>query len=219
MTRGLGRDIHPARLGRDIHLARLGRDGIVAIEFAMLAPVMLVTMTMGYSALILHSGAVALETGTTAAARHAVIGVEAAPGGRNAAVRDIVTRHVCPLSVTGSGGCWWSGSSLSESDDGAVSPLGIRMRAYVDPRNLGRPEPFSDVAPENGVFDPGESYTDVNNNGQWDGDMGRAEAGGSGDYVVYEISMPQDVGNPLLFPLLGRVVVHHAELVVRNEPY
>lgn len=197
----------------------LGCDGIVAIEFAMTAPVLLVMMTMGYSALILHSGGVALETAATAAARHAIVGIEAQPGGRNAEVRDIITRHVCPLAVTGSGSCWWSESTLSESDDGAVSPLGIKMRAYVDPRSFGRPEPYSDVAPANGAHDPGEPFTDVNANGQWDSDMGRADAGGSGDYVVYEITMPQDVGNPLLFPLLGTVIFHHAELVVRNEPF
>jgi hypothetical protein len=119
----------------------------------------------------------------------------------------------------GGGFCYWSADWLAEGDDGVMSPLRIEMRAYVDPRNIGRPEPFIDTPPYNGVYNAGEVFTDVNGNGVWDADMGRAEPGGSGDHVVFRLTMAQAVRHPLLTPIFGARLLHQAQIVVRNEPF
>lgn len=214
------------RLGAAARLARrfarrLGpavrrRDGSAAVEFAIAAPTIVVAAATATGALFLHAGGVSLETGVAAAARGVVTGARPDGEDRAAAVRRIVTNHVCP---SGGGFCFWDPSWISESDDGVVSPLRVTTRAYVDPRNIGRPEPFTDAAPENGVYDAGEAFLDVNENGVWDADMGRAEPGGGGDYVVFSVAMAQAVDNPLLRAVVGAQLIREARLVVRNEPF
>ena len=192
------------------------RSGLASIEFAILAPIVVVMTTVGFALSILQAGAASLEMGAAAAARMSIIGDVPKDSTRSAEIRRIVTDHVCP---PGGGFCYWSTGWLAESDDGAISPLRIEMRAYVDPRNIGRPEPFTDKPPYNGVYDPGEEFVDVNGNGKWDADMGRAEPGGSGDHVVFRLTMAQDVRHPLLTPVLGARMLPQAQIVVRNEPF
>lgn len=192
------------------------RSGLASIEFAILAPIVVVMATVGYALSMLQAGAASLEMGAAAAARKSIIGDVPQGSSRSAEIRRIVTEHVCP---PGGKFCYWSPSWLAESDDGEIAPLRIEMRAYIDPRNIGRPEPFSDTAPANGVFDPGEDYDDINGNGQWDADMGISAPGGSGDYVVFRLTMAQDVRHPLLVPVLGQRMLRHAQIVVRNEPF
>jgi Flp pilus assembly pilin Flp len=198
-----------------VRLAR-DRSGSAAVEFALLAPAAMILATLGYAFLALHAGAVSLETGAAAAARVAMVGDR--PGGetRVAAIRRVVTAHVCPV---GGGFCYWSADRQVEGVDGLLAPLGVEARAYVDPRNIGRPEPFTDQPPYNGVRDPWEEYVDLNGNGQWDSDMGAAGPGGSGDYVVFTLSFAQEVRHPLLAPLTGPLITHSARVVVRNEPF
>ena len=162
------------------------RRGMSTVEFAVAAPAVMLFATVAVAALFLHAGSVSLDMGAAAAAR--AVSVGALDGGeeRIDAVRRIVTDHVCPDDGNF---CHWSRGWSSESDDGETGPLRIRTMAYVDPRNLGRPEPFVDLDPFNGVYDAGEVYTDVNANGAWDADMGASSLGGSGDYVIFEISM------------------------------
>lgn len=194
----------------------LDRAGLAAVEFALIAPVALLLTTLGAAALTLHAGGVALEAGAAAAARQAALGDAFAGETRPQAIRRIVTAHVCPDPVNV---CRWSTRWSALSEDGVTSPLLIESRAYVDPRNIGAPEPFVDAPPANGAYDAGEDYDDVNGNGRWDADMGRSDFGGSGDYVVFTVTMAQDVRHPLLWPALGELTFRSAELVVRNEPY
>jgi Flp pilus assembly pilin Flp len=197
------------RLARD-------RDGTAAVEFGLLAPVVAMLATVGYAGVVLHAGALSLETGVAAAARWAIVGETPEGSSREAEIRRIVTDHVCP---PGGGFCYWTTDWLATGDDGVTSPLRIRMRAYVDPRNIGRPEPFTDMAPYDGTWSAGETFVDVNGNGGWDSDMGAATPGGSGDYVVYRVAFAQRVAHPLLTPLMGSQLVREAQVVVRNEPY
>ena len=136
-------------------------DGAMAVEFALLAPFVLVLATLGYAGVVLHAGSVSLETGAAAAARWAIIGADPTDPGtcrdavatRTDMIRCIVERHVCPL---GGGFCYWDADWLAEGDDGEISPLRLEMRTFADARNVGRSEPFTD-ANGNGVFDGKES--------------------------------------------------------------
>ena len=72
----------------------------------------------------------------------------------------------------------------------------------------------------NGACDPSEPFTDVNGNGRWDKDQGKASAGSGGQVVIYTLSYT-DV------PLTGMVaalmaaspMTYSARVVVRNEPF
>jgi len=191
------------------------RRGASAVEFAMLAPLAILIVTAGFEGFGLHAGAIALETGAAAAARMGALG---ATGGedRAAALRAVLTAHVCPDDGAF---CHLASANLPEGDDGVASPLQLRYRAYVDPRNMGAPEPFADVAPPNGRWDAGEPFVDANGNGRWDPDMGRASLGGSGDFVVYEVAMAQPVRHPALRVVLGAPLVRTVVFTVRNEPF
>jgi hypothetical protein len=205
----------PSRNGR---ISFLGdRRGIVAIEFALVAPLVLLMFTGTYSMLMIHLGGVALEGGTAAAARATITGNLPTAGTREDTIREIITWHVCPYSLGEGTVCYWAEKdSLADGD--VSDPLIVETLAYVDPRNIGRPEPFTDTN-ANGEWDASETFTDVNGNGQWDRDMGTASAGGAGDHVLYDVHMRQAVNHPLLVPIFGRTVTHRAQLVVRNEPY
>lgn len=97
----------------------------------------------------------------------------------------------------------------------------LTSKIYPSFADIGKPEPFVDNNPANGTRDPGESYTDVNGNGQWDSDMGAAGLGGPGDIVLYTITADWPLMTPLIGPLLGTsgIVKINASVAVRNEPY
>lgn len=164
---------------------------------------------------LLLTGGIFLEAGARSAGRYGITGQTLPGQTRDETIRAIITRYVCPsaLASESSDLCFWSAS-------GGGEPLQIQTQAYTDPRNVGQPEPFSDLPPENGTYDAGETYTDVNGNEQWDADMGITSAGGSGDVVVYEVTMAQAVTTPLLRTAVGgQIFLHRTRLVVRNEPF
>jgi hypothetical protein len=67
----------------------------------------------------------------------------------------------------------------------------------------------------------GETYTDVNGNGNWDPDEGSSGSGNAGDVVVYTVSYPWTITTPIMSSLIGAngtyAITAHA--VVKNEPY
>ena len=87
---------------------------------------------------------------------------------------------------------------------------------------IGAPEPFVDGPPFNGVYDVGESYTDINGNSQWDPDQGLASAGQSGEVVLYRVTYDAPSLTGFLNHLIGgddNVIQLVASIAVRNEPY
>lgn len=189
------------------------RRGVSAVEFAFLAPIAVLIVTVAFEGFALHAGGLALETGAAAAARRGAMGIDA---DRNAALRAVLVAHLCPEDGAI---CHLSGEALPAGDDGVAAPLQLRYRAYVDPRNIGVPEPFADLNPIDGAWSPGELYTDLNGNGRWDADMGLATLGGSGDFVTYEISFLQPIRHPALRLAMGPALLRTAAFTVRNEPF
>jgi hypothetical protein len=201
------------------------RRGVSALEFAILAPIVLVVTTAFFEGFALHAAAIALEQGAAAAARAGATG----RGDRATLVREVVTAHVCPPDGAV---CYLSDSALPPGDDGVASPLRISFRAFGDPRVIDLPEPFADVAPPNGRRHPsavarrrsgrrdvGEIFVDINGNGVWDRDLGAAGLGGPGDFVAYEVAMLQPVRHPLLRAALGPEIERRVQFTVRNEPF
>lgn len=99
----------------------------------------------------------------------------------------------------------------------------LESKAYKDRfGDVGEPEPFVDdpIAP-NGQFDVGETFTDVNGNGQWDRDMGLTDSIGEAGQVV---SYTATIAIEPLFPFLAEQITGRATYeiraatLVRNEP-
>ncbi len=198
------------------------RRGVSAVEFALVGPTVLLLIATTIEAGFLWSGSTALEAGARAAARYGLTGAAVDGQSRTETIRRIVTAHVCPSAVgDGATTCYWaSDGPRFEHEDGAETPLYLSLRAYSDPRNIGRPEPFSDVAPANGERDPGEDFVDVNGNEVWDADTGVVGPGGPADVVVYELAIHQAVVNPLIRAAVGGDTLRHeTRFVIRNEPF
>jgi hypothetical protein len=195
------------------------RGAVSSIEFAVLGPFVLVVILLLLETGSLLAGGVLLEAGTRAAARVGITGNSTGGLTREAQIRETITRHVCPASLPSptSSLCFWTTSGVPLQDG---SPLVLTPKVYDDPRNIGVAEPYVDNPPTNGRYDPGEAFTDVNGNGQWDADLGVAGLGGSDAFVVYTAEMPQRILNPLLRAVAGGSVYRHvASLVIRNEPF
>ena len=152
---------------------RFGFDqrGATLVEFALIAPVMIL-MIMGLGDVLYTYYAQSILAGAVQKA------------GRDSAIQ---------------GG----GESTDAIDGQIVSMLSRIMKvpekSCVDSPSAGtwcatrknyanfsiiRPEPFVD-SNRNGVRDAKECYTDINDNGRWDQDAGKAGQGGSDDVTMY----------------------------------
>lgn len=103
-----------------------------------------------------------------------------------------------------------------------MDQVDIDVLVYSGFDRVGTPEPFVDAEPFNGVFDAGEDYTDVNENGQWDADQGRPGTGRSGEIVLYRVTYdaPSMTGilDDSMFGGDGTIQLT-ARAAVRNEPF
>jgi len=175
---------------------RSDRKGAAAIEFAMLAPFLLIGMLglfdLGYNMYtsVLLRGAI-----YKAARDSALEGAANQTAALDQRVTDVV-RDIAP---------------------GAV--LTFTRTSYTSFTDVGEPEDFTDVNGNN-VCDGGEPYEDANGNASWDLDRGKSGLGGARDAVLYEVH----VSYPRAFPfyrLVGASDKHtlQAKTIVRNQPY
>lgn len=178
-------------------LPRLTRDarGVTAIEFAIVAPVMMILL-MGISDLAYQVYAQSILNGAMQkAARDSAI----QGGGDNTATIDAkVTAMVKNIAAN---------ATITFS------------RKNYDSFSVIKPEPFVD-SNGNGVRNPGECFTDINGNGSWDADPGVAGQGGANDVTVYTAT----VTYPHLFPVTGlfgwpSTQTITAATLLKNQPY
>lgn len=185
-----------AFLRRFIH----AEHGVTAIEFAVVAPV-LILMMFG----IIEFGVIMLvtnmmESATTVTSRMGKTGFVAAGQTRE----DTLLAEV--RARTG---------SMLDPDK-----LTISSQYYAQFDQIGRAEPWND-ANHNGIAEPGE-YTDVNGNGMYDSDMGLAGYGDAEDIVVYTVHYPWPIMTPIMREIIGDAEGNFpisASAVVKNEPY
>jgi hypothetical protein len=183
---------------RRLRLRHLGRDarGDAAVQFALLAPALLLLVIGTFEfAIVLFVGG-ALESAVLAASRFGVTGIAEEGVTREDKIRSIISQRTLGFV------------NMEEAT--------IRTLIYGSFEDIGQPEPFTD-GNGNGVPDPGE-YADVNGNGQWDDDMGRAGLGGPDDIVLYEVEYETTGITGLMRPILGQIT-HRAAVAVRNEPF
>ena len=178
---------------------RLGNDrrGNAAVQFALLAPALLLLVIGSFEVAILLFVGGTMESAVLAASRYGVTGFTSDGVSREDRIRQIIADRTM---------------GFVDMDD-----LQIHTLVYSGFEQIGQPEPFTDDN-GNGVHDAGESFNDVNGNGQWDNDMGAAGLGGPGDIVLYEVEYETGAITQMLRPVFGRVV-HRAAVAVRNEPF
>lgn len=140
--------------------------GIAAVEFAFIAPV-LVLLICGFMEFShVSSARTRLEGATMRAAR--AVAASDCPAEREGMMRGIITQAM---------------EGIPSPGGGAVE---IETRSYSDQfGNVGEPEPFDDQD-GNSKWDEGEPYNDVNGNGNYDKDMGKlGSIGAAGEVVSY----------------------------------
>lgn len=179
------------------------RAGVTIVEFAIVAPVMLLLLggllEMGYVAFARST----LESAILDASRTAR--VAECPGEAATLIEEEVVARMAVVA----------------SHDG--QPPVLEVRSYgEDFGNVGNPEPFNDLD-GNSSFDPGEPFTDINGNGEWDADMGKTGDFGSFGEVV-QFSARFNVAS--ILPFVAALINDNdgfypitADTVVRNEPF
>jgi Flp pilus assembly protein TadG len=181
-------------------LGRLARDcaGGAAVEFAFVAPLLLLFMLGIIEVAMILFATSLLEASVREAARYGITGYTYAGVSRESVIRSIVANDTVGLID--------------------VSKLTVSSLTYKTFTDIGQPEPFTDKN-HNGKWDPGEAYTDINGNGQWDADMGASGAGGPGDVVLYTVSYQWPLITGYLSDIMGLHIPLSASYAVRNEPW
>lgn len=178
---------------------RLGRDrrGTAMVEFALTAPVFLLLLLGIIDYGWKYYAQQVLQGAVSNAARAATLeGNALDQAGLDAAVRQKV---------------------LVVFKDAQVN---FSRKAYESYDAIGRPEPWEDIAPFNGVRDSNECFTDLNNNSTYDSDRGLDGNGGAEDVVLYTVSMTFTNVLPV-WRMLGQSeqTTLRSTSVLRNQPY
>ncbi len=179
-------------------LFRLRGDerGVTAIEFAFVAPVMLLLL-MGMCDLAYRSYVQAMLTGAMQKA------------GRDSTIQGASSQSsTLDAKVIG-----WVRSV-------AANATYVSSRKSYSTFSQIKPETFVD-ANSNGSYDAAsECFTDTNGNNSWDADPGTTGQGGANDVVLYKMT----VTYPRLFPLYGMMGWSanqqiSATTVLKNQPW
>lgn len=182
------------RIRRFSACLRAAREGAAAVEFALAAPVLLVLLIgmfdMGHMAYL-----------------NAVL---------NGAVEKVARDSALETANTTT-----SDQAVGTIMAGVAPGASVTTtrNSYYDFTDVARPEAWGDTN-ANGRCDNGESYTDENNNGSWDADIGRTGNGGSGDVVYLTATMTYQ---PLFkVPFTGNpngTRTLKATAVTKNQPF
>lgn len=183
-------------------------EGVTAMEFAFVAPVLVLFMMGTIEVSMMMFVQNILESATFNASRLGKTGFATPGETREETIRAMVEQRAGGLMDT------------NLIDIEAVSYGG----GFGD---INQPEPFTD-SNGNNIKDVGEPYIDSNGNGAWDSDMGMAGLGVAGDVVVYTVRYPWELMTPVAGYFFDEdaldeneepVITLSARAVVRNEPY
>ncbi len=168
--------------------------GVTAVEFALVAPVFL-----GLVMTILNLGQMMLGMAVLNGAVQEAARGTTVQGADTSTVDDFVKGRIAPIlpDVT----------------------IASTRKSYFDFIDVKRPEKFTDTN-QDGKCSNSEPYTDENNNGKWDDDVGKAGNGGANDVTLYTVKATY---KPMLtVPLLitdWSSTTLTASVIKKNEPY
>lgn len=175
-------------------------DGVAAVEFAMVAPVLIFMMFGIIETGLVYAADITLKNAT----------YEAARTGRTGFIPDGSTQdETVKQKILAQAGVLMDPSKIT-----------ITSLSYKDFSNLKKPEPFVDKN-GNGIRDDGENYTDVNGNGKYDTDQGASGYGGTAQVVMYTATYPWTFRTPFIGRAFSKdgTIELSATAVVQNEPY
>jgi Flp pilus assembly protein TadG len=176
------------------------RSGIAAVEFALLAPTMILLICGSLEMGDMIMARMTLDGAVVEAARVATASLETSETARTAAMRASIENTMSSFHTA-------PGTSIS-----------IQTTVYRD-FSTAYPENFTDTN-GNGVHDATEPFTDRNANGKWDAAVPiSGTLGGPGDVVSYTAIYPKDILFGFLPGLLnlGTQFTLKATTVMRNE--
>lgn len=183
-------------------LRRLSRDrsGIAAVEFALLAPTMILLICGSLEMGDMIMARMTLDGAVVDAARVATASLETSEATRTASMRASIQNTMSSFHTA-------PGQSIS-----------IQTTVYRD-FSTAYPENFTDVN-GNGAYNTGEPFTDRNANGRWDPAVPiSGTLGGPGDVVSYTAIYPKDILFGFLPAMLnlGTQFTLKSTTVMRNE--
>jgi Flp pilus assembly protein TadG len=175
-------------------------NGTTAVEFALVAPVLLFMTFAVVESGIAFAADIILKNATYDAARTGRTGFVSKDSTQDATVKQKIRSQAGVIMD--------------------VDKLVITSLSYKSFDDLKKPEPFVDKN-KNGARDDGENYTDVNANGKYDLDQGTTGYGGTAQVVLYTASYPWTFRTPILREVIGNngTIALTATAVVQNEPY
>lgn len=183
-------------------------EGVTAMEFAFVAPVLILFIMGVIEASMLMFVQNILESATFNASRLGKTGFATSGLTREQTIRNMI----------------------DDRAGGLLDPDLIEFDSVAYGGGFGdvnQPEPFTDTD-HNGMRNGAEPYVDSNGNGQWDADMGMAGLGTAGDVVVYTVRYPWTLITPIASSFFRDevrdpddepIITLTARAVVRNEPY
>lgn len=184
-------------IGQALHRAMQDRQGVTAVEFALVAPVLLMMVfgifDIGHN---MYTASM-LQGAVHQAARKATIeGADA----RTDEVDALVTQAVHSVSP--------------------FATLEFDRMTYASFTDAARPEDFTDVDAD-GSCNNGEPFEDANTNGVWDTDRGVAGQGGARDSVLYTVTITYRRLFPIAQLIPGQTddFTMQAKTVLRNQPF
>ena len=193
------------RLRNQLRALPADERGVTIIEFAIVAPVLIVLLLGGFD--LAHQSYVrsVLQGALNDAARRAAV-----EDPEFIAAGDTLEERVGNLII------------------GQVEPLTPDATIEIDQSNfydfsgIGNPEKLMTDVNENGQYDEadGDCFADLDEDGEYDTDTGREGIGGANDVVFYEATLTM----PRLVPLHGFLGVApeynlRAATAIRNQPY
>ncbi|QLH39890.1 MAG: pilus assembly protein [Defluviicoccus sp.] len=179
---------------------RRDEHGGPAVEFALAAPIILMTLAAFVEFGMYGLVTVLIEGSLRDVARYGITG-QVPEGG------DIVG-HMRQM--------------IGDATHGLVDPdeIVLTIRSYPTFDDVGQGEDFVD-GNGNGTYDAGETFKDCNGNGTRDADRGSTGTGGSSQVVVYQVDYDWRLWTQVMAPVIGHDGMVHiqASTVVRNEPW
>ena len=172
-------------------------SGATIIEFALIAPVLMV-MLFGLLDLA-----------------HSMYTAQMLQGAIQKAARDSTIEGASTAATTLDGRVSTAVLAIAPG-----STLAFSRKSYSNFTSASRPENYDDLN-SNATCDNGEAFEDANKNGTWDKDIGTSGFGGARDAVLYTVT----VGYKRLFPIAAfipgqaKTITMTASNVLRNQPY
>ncbi|WP_119458480.1 TadE/TadG family type IV pilus assembly protein [Rhodospirillaceae bacterium SYSU D60014] len=188
------------RIRRDLRSCWTCSRGISVLQFALAAPILFLLVFGVIEVALIMFISSAAESALKEAFRFGITGQQ---------VNGEVGRQQRILDILGD----YTFGMIDRSQ------VVITRNSYSSFSDVGQPEPFTDIEPLNGVYDPGEPFDDLNGSGRWEEDRGIEGIGNVGDAVLYRIDYEWELFTPVVSLVLGSNgrLPMSASIVLRNE--